>query len=239
MNKNDNLDSSTLSGHRSRLKERFLKSPNRTLPDYEILEMILFNAIPRRDTKMLAKYLLDKFGSLIAVLSADQIDLKNIPGIGRSVLLQFKLFLDTFTRLHVAIDLKDVNIINSWTAVLNYCHLTMGFKSIEHFRILFLNKKNVLIADELFETGTVDRVNIYPREIVKKALHYNSSAIILIHNHPSGDAKPSKDDIEITNSISAALSHCRISVHDHVIIAQHSHFSFRNSGLLNEENKNS
>ena len=225
--------SSLFIGHRNRLKERFFKSPVRTLPDYEILEMVLFNAVPRRDTKDLAKRLLQRFGSLVAIVSADPIDLQTVLGVTRSVLQQLKLLLDIFTRLHIPVEeQKNLNVINSWMSVLNYCSLTMGFKSREHFRVLFLNKRNVLMADELFETGTVDKVSVYPREIVKQAIHYNASALILVHNHPSGEVKPSKDDIEITKKIADALNNIHISLHDHIIIANHNHFSFRSNGLL-------
>ena len=219
-------------GHRKRLKERFIKSSIRSLPDYELLELILFSSISRRDTKPLAKRLLSKFGSLIAVISSDPADLLAIQGVGFSTVLQMKIYLDLLSRIHVPPELKNINIINNWTSVLNYCSLTMGFKTKEHFRILFLNKRNILVADELLDSGTVDKVSVYPRELVKQSLYHNASAIILIHNHPSGEAKPSKDDIEITQKISSTLATINVAVHDHVIVAHHSHFSFRGNGLL-------
>lgn len=220
------------SGHRKRLKERFMQSPLRTLPDYEILEMILFNAIYRRDTKQIAKRLLTKFGSLIAVLSADPADLTSIVDVGESVAYQCKLLLDIFSRLHIPHNGKNVNVLSNWHAVVNYCKLTMGFQSKEYFRVLFLNKKNILIADEILETGTVDKVSIHPREIIKKSLYHNATAIILVHNHPSGDAQPSNEDIVITQTIIMALSSLNIAVYDHVIIAQNLHFSFKGNNLI-------
>jgi DNA repair protein RadC len=219
-------------GHRRRLKERFMKAALRSLPDYEILELILFSSIVRRDTKPLAKKLLSKFGSLIAVISADPVDLLAVAGVSFSVVLQMKIYLDLLSRLHLPPDLKNINVLNSWTSVLNYCSLTMGFKAKEHFRILFLNKRNILIADEILDSGTVDKVNVYPRELVKQSLYHNASAVILIHNHPSGEAKPSRDDLEITQKIVGTLATINVSVHDHVIVAHHAHFSFRGNGLL-------
>jgi DNA repair protein RadC len=222
-----------LTGHRSRIKEKFMKSPQGIFADYEILEMLLFNAIPRKDTKIIAKALLDRFKCLGAVISADPVDLCSINGIGSSAIFQFKLLEDIFSRLMISTKRnEDVTVINNWEAVLNYCSFIMGFKSREHFRILFLNKRNAIISDEIIDVGTVDKVNVYPREVLKKALYHNASAIILVHNHPSGDPNPSKDDIEITKRISLILEQVHIALHDHLIVANNKHFSFRSGGLI-------
>jgi DNA repair protein RadC len=218
-------------GHRKRLKDRFLKSPIRSLPDYEILEMILFSVFPRKDTKSLAKKLLSKFGSLADIVNADSTDLKSIEGVGDALIIQMKLLSDIFSRLHLPID-KPITVLNNWMSVIHYCNLTMGYKKIELFRVLYLNKNNCLIADQLCEHGTVDRVQIYPREIAKKALECNASAIILVHNHPSGFTEPSKEDIEMTKQIAKALSAISVNLHDHLIISKNSHYSFRAKGLI-------
>jgi DNA repair protein RadC len=219
-------------GHRNRLKTRFLNSPRRTLQDYEILEMILFLIIPRRDTKPLAKLLLHKFGTLAGVVFADDSALKTIDGIGNSIVFLIKLLADFFSRICVPQQKGKVHILSSWMAVVHYCQLTMGFKKSEAYRVLFLNKRNVLIADEFVEAGTVDKIAIYPREISKMSLLHGAAAIILVHNHPSGDPTPSKEDIDITNRIINALVPINVIMHDHLIVAEHKHFSFKASGLI-------
>ncbi|AIF80687.1 DNA repair protein RadC [endosymbiont of Acanthamoeba sp. UWC8] len=218
-------------GHRKRVKEKFLKAQIRTLPDYELIEMLLFNCYPRRDTKPKAKALLNKFGSIKALISADLETIKDMSEASDSLLYQIKLLQDIFSRLFLATE-EHVNILSNWNAVLNYCNLTMGFQNCEIFRVLYLNKKNVLIHDEILQTGTVDRVAIYPREIAKKSLSYSASAIILVHNHPSGETSPSPEDIEITHKIIKALEPLSIVVHDHLIISKDKTFSFKNSGLI-------
>lgn len=219
-------------GHRQRLRQRFAKCDIRTLPDYEILEILLYYAIPRKNTKTIAKALLERFGTLSAVISADPMDIITIPEIGHSTIIYIKLLYDLFSRLHLDTKPMSVNILNSWHAVINYCSLTMGFKQTENFRVLFLNKKNLLLADELFDHGTIDKIAIYPREIVKKSVFYNAAAVILVHNHPSGDPSPSEEDIAITKTIMSALMHVNVLLHDHLIIAKNKHFSFRASELL-------
>ncbi len=219
-------------GHRKRLRDRFIRSPLRTFADYEMLEMFLFDAVPRKDTKELAKKLLQKFSSLQSIFSADIPDLKSIPGVGESVIIRLKMIMDIFSRFHLSIDDRELHILNNWSSVISYCNLTMGFKRKEFFRVLFLNKKNILLADELLESGTIDKITIYPREIVKHAIAHNASAIILVHNHPSGDCSPSEQDIMITNNIAHALSSVNVMVHDHIIVARNSHYSFKATGLL-------
>lgn len=219
------------SGHRKRLKERFVKSSLRTLPDYEILEMLLFSVYQRKDTKTLAKKLLSKFGSLADVINAENSELKSIAGAGEGLIIHMRLLADLFSRLHIPID-KPVSILNNWMSVIHYCNLSMGFKKIEQFRVLYLNKNNCLIADQLCDHGTVDKVQIYPREIAKKALEYSATAIILVHNHPSGNVQPSAEDIAMTKQIINALDSISVTVHDHIIISKTTHFSFKASGLL-------
>ncbi len=223
--------SNSHSGHRKRIKDKFLRSPPRTFPDYEIVEMLLFNCYPRRDTKLIAKSLIMRFGNLKSLLLADLLMLKEMNEISESMLYQIKLLQDIFSRLHISVE-ENVNILSNWNAVLNYCNLTMGFQNYEMFRILYLNKKNVLIHDEVLQTGTIDRVVVYPREIAKKCLSYSAAAIILVHNHPSGEISPSQEDIEITNKIIKALEPLSIVVHDHLIVSKDKTFSFKNSGLL-------
>ncbi len=219
------------SGHRKRLKDKFLKVPIRSLEDYEILEMLLFDVFTRRDTRDMAKLLIAKFGSIAGVLNAEPIELKKIEGIGDSATLHFKLLLDLYSRILLPIKTGQ-QVLSNWHSVINYCNLTMGFKKSECFRVLYLNKKNALIADELSEAGTIDKVQIYPREIAKKAIENSAAAVVLVHNHPSGEAKPSSEDIEMTKAINNALSALSIKIHDHLIVANDSHFSFRANGLL-------
>lgn len=222
-------------GHRQRLKERFMQSPLRKCPDYEILEMMLFYVIPRSDTKTLAKNLIHQFGSLAGVINADANDICKIKGAGESTTLLFKLLLDFNSRLFLTNgkNQKKLNIFSNWHSVLNYCRLTMGYqKKSEFFRVLYLNKKNHLIADEFHENGTIDRIAVYPREIARKLINVGASAIILVHNHPSGDPKPSNEDLEITRHIAKVLEPLNAKIHDHLIVSGFDHFSFRYNNLL-------
>ncbi len=224
---------SAQSGHRKRLKERFSNSSVGSLPDYEILEMILFMATPRRDTKPLARLLLKRFGSIKGVFFADPTELANVSGITTSTINLMRLLEDFFSRLYKPDAKNDETILNNWNNVLNYCTLTMGFKKHECLRVLYLDKRNKLLADQLMQEGTVDKVAIYPREILKQCLAKGASAVIIVHNHPSGEAKPSQEDTSITQQINDALKIIGISLHDHVIVAKEKHFSFRANGLLN------
>lgn len=221
-------------GHRKRVKERFLKTDLRSLEDYEILEMMLFHALPRADTKTIAKDLLRKFGSLQSILGAEKEDLVSVQGVGESVVLFLRLMLDFNTRLCVPADnSKNFNVLSNWHAVLNYCRITMGYKKkSEFFRVLYLNRKNCLLGDELHNEGTIDKIQIYPREIARKVLEYGASAVILVHNHPSGDTSPSKEDVEITKSIAKAIEPFGAVVHDHLIISEFDYFSFKGNKLL-------
>ncbi|MEK9677577.1 MAG: DNA repair protein RadC, partial [Rhodospirillaceae bacterium] len=190
-------------GHRQRLRERFLKAGGETLPDYEMLELVLFMAQPRGDMKPVAKALLKKFGSYAEVLSADAAQLKEVAGVGDVVVAALKTVRDAAVRLAKE-EVTDAPVMSSGQALLDYNRATMGWIKNEQFRVFFLNRKNVLIADEVQAEGTVDHTPVYPREIVKRALDLGATAIIMAHNHPSGDPTPSKGDVEMTKEVKEA-----------------------------------
>ncbi len=218
-------------GHRDRLRERFLKTGGEGLPDYELLEMILFAAIPRRDVKPLAKLLLNTFGGLAGVMGASLSDLQKVKGLSENSAVLLKVVNAINVRvLKNGIDKKPV--LASWQKLLDYCHVAMAHEMREHFRVLFLNRKNQLIADEVQQVGTVDHTPVYPREIVKRALELGATAVILVHNHPSGDPTPSDSDIAMTEEVIRAAGALDILVHDHIIISQGGHISFKSLGLL-------
>lgn len=218
-------------GHRERLKKRFLSSASGSLPDYEILELLLCMAKPRSDQKPLAKSLLDIYGSLAQVLTADKNSLLNINGIGINVITTLKIVQEAAIRL-VKEDMTSKPILESWKNLLDYCRATMGHIRTEQFRVLFLDVKNMIIADELQEHGTIDHIQIYPREILKRALFLGASSLILVHNHPSGNIKPSKADIDVTKQLLQSALLMEITIHDHVIISNKNHYSFKANGLL-------
>jgi DNA repair protein RadC len=217
-------------GHWDRLRERFISSGDE-LPDYELLELLLFTAIPRRDVKPLAKQLITKFGSLASVLSAPVEQLAKQPGMGEASAVFLRTVREAGLRL-LREEVMDRQVITSWKQLIDYCHAAMAREPREQFRILFLDKKNCLIADEVQQEGTVDHTPAYPREIVKRALEVGATAMILVHNHPSGDPKPSQADKDMTRQIVDAARPLGIVVHDHVIIARTGHASFRSLGLL-------
>jgi DNA repair protein RadC len=217
-------------GHRVRLKERFLQS-SRQVADYELLELLLFAAIPRKDVKPIAKSLLSTFGSLNAVLYSDLDKLKKFPGVNKNTCLNILMIREFIDRI-LKNKILNKNIISSWNSLLDYLKSSMGSIKIEQFRVLFLNKKNILIADEIMSVGTIDQTPVYPREIIKKALFHEAGAIILVHNHPSGVTKPSKADLELTARISEACTSMNITLHDHVIIAGNEYFSFKSNLIL-------
>ncbi|MEX1155070.1 DNA repair protein RadC [Parvibaculum sp.] len=217
-------------GHRERLRARFLKAPD-SLADYEVLEMLLFNAIPQRDTKPLAKELIEKFGGLSEVLNAEEARLREVKGIKDRVVAELRLAREAGLRLSQAKVLKK-DVIGSWSALLDYCATAMAHNPTEQFRILFLDRKNHLIADEVQQKGTVDHTPVYPREVVKRALELNASALILVHNHPSGDPTPSGADIEMTKRIVETAKPLGIEVHDHLVVGKGRHASFRSLGLI-------
>lgn len=220
-----------LAGHRQRLKARFDAHGAAGFADYELLELLLFRAIPRRDTKPLAKRLIARFGSFAEVLAAPPARLKEIEGVGPAVIHDLKLTLAAVHRVSSA-SIQRRTVLSSWDAVIDHCRTVMAFGEREEFRILFLDKKNQLIADEVQQTGTVDHTPVYPREVVRRALELGASALILVHNHPSGDPTPSKADIEMTREIVAAGEKLGISVHDHVVIGRSGETSFKSAGLL-------
>lgn len=201
------------------------------MPDYELLEMVLFAALPRRDTKPLAKALLARFGSFAEVIAAPRERLKDVPGAGESVAAQLKIVEAAAQRLARS---KVIGrpALSSWAALLDYCTAAMARGAKEEFRVLFLDRKNVLIADEVQSKGTIDHTPVYPREIVKRALELSATAIILVHNHPSGDPTPSKADIDMTRDIVFAAKALGITVHDHLVIGRKGHASFKSLNLL-------
>jgi DNA repair protein RadC len=218
-------------GHRERLRARFLTGGAAAMPDYELLEMALFAALPRRDTKPLAKALLKRFGSFAEVIAAPRDRLREIPGVGDSVVSQLKIVEAAAARL-AQTRVIGKPALSSWSALLDYCMAAMARAPAEEFRVLFLDRKNVLIADEVQARGTVDHTPVYPREIVKRALEHGASAVILVHNHPSGDPTPSKADIAMTREIAAAAKALKIAIHDHLVIGRGGHASFKSLGLL-------
>lgn len=218
-------------GHRERLRERFLKGGAEALPDYELMELVLFAAIPRQDVKPLAKALLAKFGSFADAAQAPQARLREIRGVGDAVIAQLKIVEAAALRL-ARTKVIGKPALSSWSALLDYCAAAMARSGTEEFRVLFLDRKNVLIADEVQSTGTVDHAPVYPREIVKRALAFEASALILVHNHPSGDPQPSRADIAMTREIVAAAAALKIQVHDHLVIGRSGHASFKALGLL-------
>ena len=222
---------SYIKGHRSRLRERFMAGGAAAVPDYELLELVLFRAMPRQDVKPLANRLLDKFGDFNGVISAPVARLRDMHGVGEAVIVELKVVEAAAHRLARARVLER-HVISSWDAVLNYCHTAMAHRETEQFRVLFLDRKNILIADEEQGRGTVDHVPVYPREIVKRALELNASALILVHNHPSGDPTPSQSDIDMTRAVVVAAHALNLTVHDHLIIGKSSEISFRSQGLL-------
>lgn len=217
-------------GHRDRLRERFLKSPD-ALPDYELLELLLFMAVPRRDVKPLAKTLIDRFKNLNGVLNAPIENLQDIEGLSETSAIALRTVQAAGLRM-LKQDITGQTILNSWQRLMDYLHVTMAHEKKEHFRLLFLNKKNELIADEIQQTGTVDHTQAYPREIMKRALELGATALILVHNHPSGDSTPSQADVDMTNDIIAAAAPFDITIHDHLVVASSGITSFKTMGLI-------
>jgi DNA repair protein RadC len=217
--------------HRARLRERFLIGGPDALPDYELLELVLFRAIPRRDVKPLARALLERFGDFNGVLSAPASRLHETAGAGDAVVTELKIVEAAAHRLARSRVLQK-QVVTSWDALLEYCQTAMAHRDTEQFRVLFLDRKNVLIADEAQARGTVDHVPVYPREVVKRALELNASALILVHNHPSGDPTPSQADIDMTEQIQVAANALGITLHDHLVIGKSRELSFRSAGLL-------
>jgi DNA repair protein RadC len=218
-------------GHRQRLKDRFMRDAGASLPDYEMLELLLFLAKPRAEVKPLAKELIARFGSFADVIAADAKELVAIKGVGENTAIALKTVQAAAIRL-AREQIMNQPVISSWQKLLDYCRASMAFAKTEEFRLMFLDRKNVLIADEMQQTGTVDHTPVYPREVVKRALDLGASAIIMVHNHPSGDPTPSKGDIEMTKEVREACEKLGIVLHDHLIIGKRGHASFKSLGLL-------
>lgn len=218
-------------GHRERLRERFRKGGNAALTDYEFLELILFRAMPRRDVKPIAKALLARFGSFADVLAARPERLDEIPGLGDAAIMELKIVEAAAKRLAQS-SLERRRSLGSSSLVLDYCRTAMAYIDHEEFRILFLDKKNQLLADEVQGVGTVDHAPVYPREIMRRALELSATALILVHNHPSGDPAPSTADIAMTMQIASLGKALNVVVHDHIIIGRQGHASFRSLKLI-------
>lgn len=217
-------------GHRERLRARFLKSPE-NLPDYELLELILFRAVPRRDVKPLAKELIDRFRGFAETINAEPARLREVKGVSDAIITEFRIAREAGLRLAQAKVMKK-EVIGSWDALIDYCAASMAHNPVEQFRILFLDRKNALIADEPQAKGTVDHVPVYPREVAKRALELNASAVILVHNHPSGDPTPSEADIQMTRLVEEACGAIGVKIHDHLVIGKETDSSFRELGYL-------
>ena len=218
-------------GHRRRLRERFQKAGGDALPDYELLELLLFQALPRQDTKPVAKRLLKHFGTYVGVITAEPKELKEVNGIGDAAVATIKTVQAAAVRL-ARNQILDQPVLANWNKMLAYCRAAMAHEKNEQFRVLFLNRRNVLIADEVQQKGTVDHTPVYPREVVKRALELGATAIIMAHNHPSGDPKPSKADIDMTHEVAEAGEKLGIVLHDHLIVTRDGHASFKEMGLL-------
>jgi DNA repair protein RadC len=218
-------------GHRERLRERFRDAGADALSDYELLEMVLFRALPRRDVKPLAKTLISTFGSFAEVVHAPDMRLRETSGLGDAAITEIKLIAAAASRIAKG-QLKQRTLLSSWTAVIDYCRTSMAFADKEQFRVLFLDKRNQLIGDELLQIGTVDHTPVYPREVVKRALELSATAIIMVHNHPSGDPTPSQADIQMTKSIADIAKPLGISVHDHIIVGKNGHASLKGLKLF-------
>lgn len=218
-------------GHRERLRKRFLKSKGRELADYELIELLLCAVMPRRDVKPVAKALLNRFHTFGGVLNADITELQKVEGVGEAAAVSLLAVRSASERL-LQDDIMDQPILSCWQSLMDYCRVSMGHNKTEQFRVLFLNRKNVLIADELQQEGTIDHTPVYPREVIKRALDLSASALILVHNHPSGDPTPSHADIEMTRELQGAGEKLGISLHDHVVVSRSGNNSFKTLGLL-------
>jgi len=218
-------------GHRERLRSRFRDAGSEAVTDYELLELVLFRALPRRDLKPLCKELVAKFGSFAEVLAAPEKRLAEIKGLGDAAITDLKIVHAAASRMAKG-KVQKRTVLSSWSSVLDYCRTTMAFADKEQFRILFLDKRNQLIADEVQQTGTVDHTPVYPREVVKRGLELSATAIILVHNHPSGDPTPSHADITMTRAIVDVAKPLGIAVHDHIIVGKDGHASFKGLKLI-------
>jgi len=220
-------------GHRARLRNRFLADHGKAMPDYELLELFLMQVIQRRDVKPIAKALLAKFGDLFSVVSAPLTQLQTVQGVGAPTAIHLKT-IEAIVQRAAHARMVNRDLISSWDAVVAYCRLEMAHRKSEHFRVLFLDRKNRLIKDHFFGGGTVDHVPVYTREVVKTALDLSASSLILVHNHPSGDPTPSPQDIDLTRNIERACQTVSITVHDHIIVGIEGETSLRACGYMTE-----
>ena len=218
-------------GHRERLRERARAGGLAALPDYELLELYLFRALPRGDVKPIAKALLARFGGLGPAMAASVEDLRTVPGVGETAAIDLKLLHEAALRVGRA-KVARRPVISSWTALLDYVRVALAHEPREQFRVLFLDKKNQLIADEVLNHGTVDHAPVYPREVMRRALELSSSSLILLHNHPSGDPTPSRADVEMTRQVIEAGKALNIAVHDHLVVGRDGVASFKALGLM-------
>jgi len=231
MSADKNIKKPHYHGHRDRLRQRFVQGGAEALADYELVELILFMAIPRQDVKPIAKDLLATFGDLPSLFNAPVDQLSQVKGISENTAIALKAVTATAHRL-LRQEIMQKPLLNNWSRLLDYCQATMVHEQKEHFRILFLNKKNELIADEVQQSGTVDHTPAYPREIMKRALEVGATALVLVHNHPSGDPTPSAADVDMTHAILAAAKPFDIVVHDHIIVSRRGYKSFKSEGLM-------
>ncbi|WP_062762050.1 DNA repair protein RadC [Falsirhodobacter sp. alg1] len=222
---------SYIADHRKRLRTRFMEGGATAMPDYELLELVLFRSIPRQDVKPLARVLLETFGDLNRVVTAPAARLLMVKGVGEAVVQDLKI-LEAVAQRMMRARVMHRPVLSSWDALLDYCHTAMAHRETEQFRVLYLDRKNVLIADEEQARGTVDHVPVYPREVMKRALELNASAVILVHNHPSGDPTPSQSDISMTVQVQDAGQALGVTLHDHLIIGKGQELSFRAAGYL-------
>jgi DNA repair protein RadC len=218
-------------GHRDRLRKRFREAGADALSDYELLEILLFRALPQRDVKPLAKSLIETFGSFAEVIGAPESRLAEVKGLGETSITELKVIQAAASRL-LRGAVKKRPVLSSWSTVIDYCRTAQAFADREEFRVLFLDKRNQLIADEVQQTGTIDHTPVYPREVVKRALELSATAVILVHNHPSGDPTPSRADIQMTQQIISVAQPLGISVHDHIIVGKEGHASLKGLKLI-------
>lgn len=228
------LEESSHKGHRHRLRTRFLKDLGQSMPDYELLELILTQAVPRRDMKPLSRALLKQFGSLGHLFSAPVATLQEVEGMGEATAAALKI-IHVANQYMLAQSIENTHILSSWQNIIDYCLVCIAHEPSEKMHAIFLDKRHYVIANQVISSGTIDEVQIYPREIAKMALNYNASALILVHNHPSGNLNPSKGDIQATEILQESLLHLDIALHDHLIISSEGYTSFRNKGLLSED----
>lgn len=223
----------TSDGHRQRVRERFLKNGGRDMADYELLEAYLMLAIPRRDVKLLAKLLIARFGSFAEVVSAKVSDLSEVDGVGENTIFALKMIKEASVRLSwEVLRNSDAPVIASMDGLIDYCRMSMTYQDVEEFKLIFLNAKNKVICEETQQKGTINHVSIHPREVVRAALDKNAAALIMVHNHPTGDVTPSKADIDVTKKVAESLKAMNLILHDHVIVSKNGYYSFRDAGLI-------